>query len=164
QAGNAATIVRVGQQMGVPARGWVIAVATAMQESNLRNLGDLGARNDHDSLGVFQQRPSQGWGTPDQVMDMGYAARTFYERLLQVPDWQQLPLTVAAQKVQRSGYPGAYAKHEAKAAVLVDQLTGGAASSGTGSDGCARAGEVTASGWTSPVPGKVISPFGPRGG
>ncbi len=67
QVTNAATIVTVGQQMHVPARGWVIAVATAMQESGLHNLGDLGSANDTDSLGLFQQRTSQGWGTPAQT-------------------------------------------------------------------------------------------------
>ncbi|GIE93921.1 C40 family peptidase [Paractinoplanes rishiriensis] len=125
QAGNAAVIVGVGQRMGVPPRGWVIAVATALQESNLINLGDLGARNDHDSLGLFQQRPSQGWGTPAQIMNPDYAATTFYERLRRVPRWQTLPLTDAAQAVQRSAYGDAYSKHEAWAASIVAGYTGG---------------------------------------
>lgn len=157
QVANATTIVRVGQQMAVPPRGWVIAVATAMQEDSLRNSK---VANDHDSLGLFQQRPSQGWGTPEQVTDPVYASRKFYERLLQVPGWQSLPLTEAAQRVQRSAFPDAYAKHEAKASALVDQITGGVANAGSNSDGCAKAGEVTASGWTAPVAGaKVGSGF-----
>src|SRR5205814_7932675 len=69
QTHNAAIIIAVGQQMKVPPRGWVIAIATAMQESTLHNYGNLGSHNDHDSLGLFQQRPSQGWGTPAQIID-----------------------------------------------------------------------------------------------
>jgi murein DD-endopeptidase MepM/ murein hydrolase activator NlpD len=122
QVTNATTIVAVGARLGVPAYGWVVAVATAMQESGLRNLGDLGPRNDHDSLGLFQQRPSQGWGTPAQVMDPVYAATAFYQKLQRVPDWQQLPLTVAAQRVQISAYPDAYAKWEPDARALVARI------------------------------------------
>ncbi|MEV4199372.1 C40 family peptidase [Micromonospora globbae] len=122
QVGNAATIVAVGQQLHVPPRGWVIAVATAMQESSLHNLGDLGPNNDHDSLGLFQQRPSQGWGTPTQILDPVYAATQFYNHLLAVPNWQDLPLTVAAQTVQRSATPTAYAKWEHDAFALVNHV------------------------------------------
>jgi hypothetical protein len=96
QRANAVTIVRVGAQLEVPRWGWVIAVATAIQESGLRNLGNLGDRNDHDSLGLFQQRPSQGWGSPAQLTDPVYAATAFYRALLRVPNWATLPLTVAA--------------------------------------------------------------------
>lgn len=119
QLANAATIVAVGREMGVPARGWTVALATAMQESTLKNL-DYG---DRDSLGLFQQRPSQGWGTPAQVRDPRYAARKFYDGLLKVPGWDRLPVTVAAQAVQRSGFPSAYAKWEAKAAQVVAATT-----------------------------------------
>jgi len=125
QAGNAAVIVAVGQRTGVPPRGWVIAIATALQESNLINLGDLGDKNDHDSLGLFQQRPSQGWGTPEQIMNPDYAATKFYERLRRVPRWETLPLTDAAQAVQRSAYGDAYSQHEARAASIVAGYTGG---------------------------------------
>src|SRR2546423_15016261 len=79
QMRNAAVIVQVGQQMQVPPRGWVIAIATALQESGLRNLPNLGARNDHDSIGLFQQRPSMGWGTVQQILDPQYSSRKFYE-------------------------------------------------------------------------------------
>lgn len=125
QAGNAAVIIGTGQRLGVPARGWVIAVATSVQESRLINLGDLGAANNYDSLGLFQQRPSQGWGTPAEIMNPEHAATSFYQRLRQVPRWQSLPLTDAAQAVQRSAYPDAYAKHETRAAAIVAAYTGG---------------------------------------
>jgi cell wall-associated NlpC family hydrolase len=114
QLANAAVIVAVGQQMSVPPRGYVVALATATQESGLRNLGDLGDHNDHDSLGLFQQRPSQGWGTPAQLLDPRYASRKFYEKLLTVAGWQKM-LTDAAQAVQHSGQPDAYQKWQADA-------------------------------------------------
>ena len=128
QAANARVIVAVGQERGVPERGLLIALMTAMQESTLRNL-DYG---DRDSLGLFQQRPSMGWGTPAQVRDPAYAAAAFYggpdsptrnRGLLGVPGWQSMPLTVAAQAVQRSAFPNAYAQWEVPArAWLADIL------------------------------------------
>lgn len=114
QAANAATIAAVGISKGLPDRAVTIALATAMQESALRNLD----HGDRDSLGLFQQRPSMGWGTPEQITDPVYSAGIFYDRLADVPGYSRLPLTVAAQKVQRSGFPQAYAKHETDAAVL----------------------------------------------
>jgi murein DD-endopeptidase MepM/ murein hydrolase activator NlpD len=152
QTRNASVIVAVGQRMRVPVRGWVIAVATALQESDLINLGHLGPGNDHDSLGLFQQRPSQGWGTPAQLMTPDYAAGKFYERLLTVPGWQSLPLTEAAQTVQRSAYPDAYAKHEPRAAAIVAAFTGGTLP-------VCDAAAVSASGWTRPVAGDAGSGF-----
>ncbi|GAB1644343.1 C40 family peptidase [Krasilnikovia sp. MM14-A1259] len=122
QTRNAAVIVAVGQRKGVPARGWVVAIATALQESNLIN-SPVAA--DHDSAGLFQQRPSQGWGTVEQIMQPDYAAEQFYRRLVRVPGWQTMPLTAAAQAVQRSAYPDAYAKHETRAAAIVAAYTGG---------------------------------------
>lgn len=161
QIANAAAIINVGVEMSVPPRGWVIAVATAMQESGLRNLGHLGSRNDHDSLGLFQQRPSQGWGTPEQLQDPAYSSRKFYEKLLTVNGWETMRLTVAAQRVQVSAFPDAYAKHEPLATRIVNVLTDGAARAVSGPDGlrCAAAGEIAASGWTRPVPGNVGSGF-----
>jgi murein DD-endopeptidase MepM/ murein hydrolase activator NlpD len=161
QMRNAAIIIKVGQQMQVPPRGWVIAIATALQESRLINLGNLGASNDHDSLGLFQQRPSQGWGTPQQIMDPVYASQKFYEKLIAVPDWQRLSLTQAAQRVQRSAFPDAYAKHEPLATLVVNMLTDGAArAAGSVVDlRCVLAGEISASGWTAPLRGKIISGF-----
>jgi hypothetical protein len=115
QVANATVIVAVGQRMQVTARGQVIAVATAMQESSLTNLPG----GDRDSVGLFQQRPSQGWGTPAQLQDPQYAATTFYTKLLAVPGWQAMTLTRAAQAVQISAYPDAYAKWETEAVQLV---------------------------------------------
>ncbi|MFJ9864594.1 heavy metal transporter [Streptomyces sp. NPDC101165] len=120
QAVNAATIAAVGTGRGMPERAVAIALATAIQESGLRNI----QHGDRDSLGLFQQRPSQGWGTEQQVMDPAYAAGIFYAHLARVPDYTDLPLTVAAQRVQRSGYPEAYAKHEPDATLLAAALTG----------------------------------------
>jgi murein DD-endopeptidase MepM/ murein hydrolase activator NlpD len=150
QMTNATTIVTVGAGMQVPSYGWVIAIATALQESDLRNI-DYG---DRDSLGLFQQRPSQGWGTPAQIMDPNYAAAAFYRTLLSIPGWQRLPLTVAAQRVQVSAFPDAYSAHETEARQLVDTIAAQLGLSG----GCA--------GWVLPLPADsytLSSPFGPRG-
>jgi hypothetical protein len=120
QAVNAATITAVGTARGLPERAVTIALATALQESALRNID----HGDRDSLGLFQQRPSQGWGTPKEIMDPTYSAGEFYDHLVKVPGYTRLPLTVAAQRVQRSGFPQAYAKHEPDAALLAAALTG----------------------------------------
>ncbi|WP_227025276.1 hypothetical protein [Streptomyces tsukubensis] len=122
---NAATISAVGTSRGMPERAVTIALATALQESGLRNL----PHGDRDSLGLFQQRPSQGWGTTGQIMDPVYAAGRFYDLLAKIPGYSRLPLTVAAQRVQHSGFPKAYAKHEPDAAALSAALTGRAAAS-----------------------------------
>jgi murein DD-endopeptidase MepM/ murein hydrolase activator NlpD len=153
QVRNAAIIINVGKQLKLPPRAWVIAVATAMQESNLKNLGHLGKRNDHDSLGLFQQRPSSGWGSPAQVTDPVYAATKFYDKLRKVKNWDRLALTRAAQRVQISAYPGAYAKHEPLATELVNRLADGAANAVGNSLAmvCPELGEVSAAGWTSPL-------------
>jgi murein DD-endopeptidase MepM/ murein hydrolase activator NlpD len=154
-------IVTVGTGLAVPPRAWVVAVATAMQESGLRNLPHLGERNDHDSLGLFQQRPSQGWGTPDQVMDPRYAATAFYRRLMEVDRWQEMSLTAAAQAVQRSAHPHAYARHEPLAVAVVEAVTGGMAATAAFArvPRCAEWSEVTTAGWTRPSPGPVWSGF-----
>ncbi|WP_225838872.1 heavy metal transporter [Streptomyces sp. NK08204] len=123
QAVNAATIAAVGTGRGMPERAVTIALATALQESGLRNI----EHGDRDSLGLFQQRPSQGWGTEEQIMDPAYAAGIFYAHLARVHNYTELPLTEAAQEVQRSGYPEAYAKHEPDAVLLAAALTGQAA-------------------------------------
>ncbi|MEU9998450.1 hypothetical protein [Streptomyces sp. NPDC050848] len=120
QAANAATISAVGTTRRMPERAVTIALATALQESALRNI----QHGDRDSLGLFQQRPSMGWGTPEQIMDPVYSSGKFYEGLAKVPGYSRLPLTVAAQKVQKSGFPQAYAKHEPDAALLAAALTG----------------------------------------
>jgi hypothetical protein len=124
QLANAKAIVETAKAMGLPPRAYTIGVATSLQESNLYNIGHLGAKNDHDSQGLFQQRPSSGWGTPDQITNPTYAATKFYEGLVQVDGWQSLPLTKAAQKVQVSAYPNHYAKHEAQAGDIIAALYG----------------------------------------
>jgi hypothetical protein len=119
QVAHARTIVQVGRELGLPPRAAVIALATALQESHLNNYGHLGKRNDHDSLGLFQQRPSTGWGTPQQVTNPRHAATRFYRKLMRIRDWQHRPLTEVAQAVQVSAFPRAYAKWESMAAHLV---------------------------------------------
>ena len=122
QLANARAIVDAAKKTGVGDRGAVIGVATSLQESKLYNLGHLGAYNDHDSQGLFQQRPSSGWGTPDQITDPEYAATAFFTALKNVGGWQDLPLTTAAQTVQVSAFPYAYAQWEEQAADIVQQM------------------------------------------
>ncbi|MFD5111707.1 C40 family peptidase [Streptomyces sp. NPDC058391] len=118
QIPNAQTIVATGISLDVPKKGQIIALATAMQESRLRNLN----YGDRDSLGLFQQRPSQGWGTAQQIRDPVYASEHFYKALLKVDGWQQMTVTQAAQTVQKSGLPDAYAQWEALSTALQDAI------------------------------------------
>lgn len=122
QAGNAALIIRIGRELGVSDRAIAIALATGMVESGLRNL-DWG---DRDSLGIFQQRPSTGWGSPAQIMDADRSTRVFYggqgdpngqvtRGLLDIPGWENMPFTAAAQAVQISAYPDKYGQWETQA-------------------------------------------------
>jgi hypothetical protein len=120
QARYAGLITAIAVQRGMPARAASIALAAAYQESNLRNLGD----GDRDSAGLFQQRPSQGWGSEDEVQDPVHATNAFYDALEKVEGYEQLEITVAAQRVQRSAFPTAYADHEADARTLASALTG----------------------------------------
>jgi hypothetical protein len=120
QATNATTIAAVGKRMGLPDHAVTVGLAAALQESNLQNL----AHGDRDSLGLFQQRPSQGWGTAEQVMDPAYAAAAFFSHLAQVVGWENLPVTTAAQKVQRSSAPDAYARWEPESRALAIATTG----------------------------------------
>jgi len=120
QAANSATIVGLAVRRGLPARAATIAIATAIQESGLRNLD----HGDRDSLGLFQQRPSQGWGTAEQVQDPVYAANKFYDGLVKVAGYRDLPVTEAAQAVQRSGFPEAYGDHEQQGRLVASALTG----------------------------------------
>lgn len=124
QMANAATISAVGLRRGVIPRAIVVALSVALQESKLRNLDHQGARNDHDSLGLFQQRPSQGWGTKQQILDQRYAADRFYTALLRVKGWDKMRVTDAAQRVQRSAYPEAYQKWADDAEVLAAAFSG----------------------------------------
>jgi hypothetical protein len=124
QLANARIIYAVGAELGLPQRAEIIALATAMQESDLQNLPYGTA----DSLGLFQQRPSEGWGTVAQIMDPVLSARAFYEALVRVGDWQLLPVTDAAQAVQRSEFPDAYAQWQPMATQLVASFAGTARS------------------------------------
>ena len=120
QAENAATIAAIGIRRGLPARAVSIALATAYQESKIRNI-DYG---DRDSVGLFQQRPSQGWGDPDQLQDVYYATNAFYDELVKVDGYQNMRITEAAQRVQRSGFPEAYEDHAEDGRALASALTG----------------------------------------
>jgi hypothetical protein len=135
QMNNALRIVGEGKALGLPKRAYVLAVACAMQESNLTNLASNvlpesynypheGAGADHDSVGLFQQRPSSGWGSVQDLMTPAYAAKQFYDALVSIGGWQSMALTYAIQAVQVSAYPDAYAPHEWAAQTVVDALTG----------------------------------------
>ncbi len=160
QTANARVILAVGQQRAMPPRGLLIALMTAAQESGLRNLD----HGDRDSLGLFQQRPSQGWGTPEQVRDPAYAAAAFYggagsptrnPGLLNIPGWQTMPPSGAAQAVQRSAYPDAYARWETPARTWLAQLlphgsadqVGGGCDGGSGASPAAQAAIAAAAKW-----------------
>jgi hypothetical protein len=120
QTAYAATIQAVAEKRGLPARAATIAIATAIQESKLRNLkyGDL------DSVGLFQQRPSQGWGKTAQILDPVYATNSFYDALVKIHGYETMKITEIAQKVQKSAYPDAYASHEQEGRLLASALSG----------------------------------------
>ncbi len=120
QTANAALIAAISDKRGLPARAATIAIATAIQESKLRNL----TFGDRDSLGLFQQRPSQGWGTREQILDPAYATNAFYDALVKVAGYENMEITKVAQAVQKSAYPSAYADHEQEGRVLASTLRG----------------------------------------
>ena len=120
QGKYAGLIAGIAVQRGLPARAVSIALATAFQESKLRNLPE----GDRDSVGLFQQRPSQGWGTEAELMRPRYAINAFYDALVKIDGYQQMRITEAAQAVQRSGFPEAYEEHAAGARALASALTG----------------------------------------
>ena len=120
QARNAALITAIAIKRGLPARAVTIALATAYQESKIYNI-DYG---DRDSVGLFQQRTSQGWGTIKQIMNPTYSTNKFYDGLVKVKGYETMEVTVAAQRVQRSAFPNAYADHEPDARALASALTG----------------------------------------
>ena len=131
QVRNAQTIVAVGRQKGIPPYGWLVAVAAAMTESRLENI----AYGDRDSVGLFQMRPSMGWGTSAQLTDPVYAAGKFYDVMLdEVPRWQSMSVNDAAQAVERSAFPWRYGLNEAAARALVSDpvVLGASCGSGTG--------------------------------
>jgi hypothetical protein len=123
QTANAALIAGISLQRGLPARAASIALATAIQESKLRNV-EHGDKAGPDSRGLFQQRPSQGWGSEAQVMDPVYAANKFFAALEKVDGYETMSITEAAQRVQRSAYPEAYADHEPEGRAFASALTG----------------------------------------
>jgi hypothetical protein len=120
QAANAQTISQAAASLGLPHHAVTVALAAAFQESALHNL----THGDRDSVGLFQQRPSQGWGTPPQLLDTAYASHAFLVALSRVPDWESMPVGEAAQQVQRSATPDAYAKWEGEARALARAVTG----------------------------------------
>ncbi|MER7003302.1 hypothetical protein ABT297_09670 [Dactylosporangium sp. NPDC000555] len=133
QTNNAFIVVEVARQMNLPQRAMVVAIATALQETYLRNLANPkvpesmklpheGTGTNYDSVGIFQQRVSI-WGTPEQLMDPAFASAKFYTKLMKVNGWQQMSVTNAAQAVQRSAFASAYAKHATNAQKIVDELT-----------------------------------------
>jgi hypothetical protein len=120
QTRYAATITAIAVKRGLPPRAATIAIATAIQESKLRNL----RYGDRDSVGLFQQRPSQGWGTAKQILDPVYATNRFYDALVKVDGYESMEITKVAQEVQRSAYPEAYADHEQEGRILASVLSG----------------------------------------
>ncbi len=116
----ASLMAAIAQERGLSPRATTIAIATAFQESKIHNI-DYG---DRDSVGLFQQRPSQGWGSVEQIMDPHYSIGRFYKALAKVKGFESMEITEAAQKVQRSGFPGAYAQHEADSRALASALRG----------------------------------------
>lgn len=120
QMHQAATITGIAMKRGLPARAATIAVATAIQESKLRNI----TYGDRDSLGLFQQRPSQGWGTREQILNPIHATNAFYDELVKVSGYQDLPITQVAQRVQRSAFPDAYAGHEQEGRIVASAISG----------------------------------------
>lgn len=187
QVANAASIVEGGVAKKVPPYGWTVAVATAMQESGLKvyandnraysdvvrismALPHQAVGHDHDSVGLFQQRPDEGeaaqhgakaWGPVKDLMTPAISAQKFYDKLLKIEGWQSMLLTDAAQAVQVSGSPNAYAKWQADAQRLVDLIQKGLGVS------CTAGGAGGTGAWRRPLPDgtyEVGSPFGPRGG
>ena len=120
QAHFASIIAGVSVRRGLPPRAASIALATAYQETGIRNLN----YGDRDSVGLFQQRPSQGWGTRQQLMDPHYATGKFYDALVKIKNWESADINDVAQKIQFSAHPEAYRDHEADARVLASALTG----------------------------------------
>jgi hypothetical protein len=120
QMSNAATITAIAMKRGLPARAATIALATAITESKLRNL----RYGDRDSLGLFQQRPSQGWGTAEQILDPDHATNAFYDALVKIKGYESTDITTVAQQVQHSAYPEAYANHEQEGRVVASAISG----------------------------------------
>jgi hypothetical protein len=119
QAADAATVAAVAARDHLPAQALTIAYATAFQESKLENL----SYGDRDSVGIFQQRPSQGWGSAAQLQDPAYAAQAFFGALVKVPNYTTIPVYQAAQAVQKSADGSAYQQYEQTGAQLAADFT-----------------------------------------
>ncbi|WP_336922898.1 M23 family metallopeptidase [Aquipuribacter sp. SD81] len=156
--GNAAAVLTAGGALGVPARGQLIAVMTAMGESGLRVL-DYGDAVGPDSRGLFQQRDNGAWGSYADRMDPLISSTNFYRALLAVDGWESLPPTIAAHRTQRNADPYHYERYWPAAVEVVSALTGDVALSG-----CQPAppGDITTEGWVRPAAGRLSSPFGYR--
>jgi hypothetical protein len=121
QVANAALIAAISDKRGLPPRAASIAIATAIQESKLRNLN----YGDRDSIGLFQQRPSMKvWGTREQILDPVHSTNAFYDALIKIDGYESMVITEVAQLVQKSGYPDAYADHEQEGRILASTLRG----------------------------------------
>ena len=153
QVAIARAAARIADQRKLPGRAKLVILVTGFQESGIRNL----PYGDADSIGWLQQRPSQGWGTVAQIMDPAYGARKFYDALVDVPGWAGMPVTVAAQRVQRSAYPYAYAKWEGPARSLLAVLGD---TSATGPTDCAA--DPASPGGGGPVPASFDHQGNPR--
>ncbi len=153
QANNAAIVVATAVRRDLSVRAATVALAAALQESDLRNLSE----GDRDSLGLFQQRPSQGWGTVEQVTDPHFATNAFYDALLRLDGWEGLSVTEAAQAVQRSAFPDAYADHESQAVLWATALTGGA---GVDAVSCSLNGPTPQVGSAMPMLERLSEDFG----
>ncbi len=150
QSGNAAIIVGETIRRGLPPRAATIALVTALQESSLRNLD----HGDADSVGLFQQRPSQGWGTAAEIMDPWYATGTFLDAMVKISGWQTMDVNTVAQEVQHSAVPDGYRKHESTAKAWASALTGNSPASVSCVDRGSGAGTV------SPITTLLIKVFG----
>lgn len=125
RAQNAATMVSVVTKRGLPERAAVLVLGAGLQESKLDNIPS--GEGDRDSVGVLQQRPSQGWGSAEQLSDIHYATGKFLDAVVKIPNWQTDALADVVQQVQISADGSAYARHEGQAQAMADALTGKAA-------------------------------------
>jgi hypothetical protein len=153
QAGIAATIAGVAQRDALPPEAVTVAYAAAMQESKLQNL----SYGDRDSVGVFQQRPSEGWGTPSQLEDPVYATSKFFSALVRVPGYQRMPVYQAAQAVQRSADGSAYQQYQSMAESMATAFTGQDAHAVW----CWYPGKISGTALAGPVATELSHTFGP---